>query len=262
MKQSTVLAAGVLAILLLVPAAAFGLSVTTYFGPGELIGAPGLYGTATATMSLYSTSSNGGIIDFALTNTSLRKEMAAGKYANAFITEFQFDLPGSFAPVFSDCTVIAPIGVRFAQGAGSPVIATLIARMLDWDFGNGTGGGIYARAYEATEKSNNNAIFSGNALNASGIPVEDYAAGFLNDGNWDGAVFDTIIFRVKVADSRPLTEDDLRFFACGHLTLKYQGGNGSAWVPNHCEQVPEPSSLILLLSVLPGGALLFRGRKR
>ena len=222
---------------------AFAASVTTHFGPQELVGAPGLFGSAVVEASIFETTATGGTIDFALTNTSLLTELMPDKFANAFITEFQFDLPDDYEPIFGDCSVIAPVGVRFAQGAGNPVAATAIERTLDWDFGLGGGGGIVARAYEATENSNNNAIFSDNALDGAGIPVEDYAKGFLQN-SWDGAVFDTIIFRIKFVDTAPITEDDLDFYLCDHLTLKFQGGDGSAWVGNYT--VPEPGTLILI----------------
>ncbi len=251
MNKMTII--GVFTALTALSFSACAAGVTSHFGPQELVGAPGLYGSAVVKVSIFETTATGGTIDFALTNTSLLTELETDKFANAFITEFQFDLPDDYEPIFGDCSVIAPVGVRFAQGAGNPVLATGIERTLDWDFGSGTGGGIVARAYEAGENSNNNAIFSDNALDISGIPVEDYAEGFLRN-SWDGAVFDTIIFRVKFEDSAPITEDDLDFYLCDHLTLKFQGGDGSAWVGNHC-QVPEPGTLILIgcgLAVMAG----------
>ena len=220
------------------------LSLTTAFGPQELEGAPGLFGSAAMSIDIVESTPNGGIVEFALTNTSPLTELEPGRFANAFITEFQFDLPGDYDPVYAASLVIARVGVRYARGAGNPVVATDIDRILDWDFGAGTGGGMYARAHEASQESNNNAIFSGNALDMSGIPVEDYAEGFL-ENSWDGGVFDTIVFRVEFVDSVPISEDDLLFYACDHLTLKFQGGDGSAWVSNHCVSVPEPFTAVL-----------------
>lgn len=217
--------------------------VSSHFGPQELIGAPGLFGKASVSVSIFESTATGGTVDFALTNTSLPNEPEAGIFANAFITEFQFDLPGDYEPIFGDCSVIAPMGVRFSQGAGNPVLATVIERTLDWDFGPGTGGGIVARANEASLNDNNNAIFSNHALDLSGTPVEDFAVGFLAN-SWEGAAFDTIIFRVKFEDSVPITGNDLNYYACDHLTLKFQGGDGSAWVGNYT--VPEPGTLVLI----------------
>ena len=232
---------------------AFAASVTTHFGPQELDGAPGLFSSAVVTASVFESTAIGGTIDFALTNTSPLTELEAGKFANAFISEFQFDLPGDYEPIFGDCSVIASVGVRFSQGPGNPVVATVIERTLDWNFGPGTGGGIVARAYEATENSNDNAIFSDNALDGAGIPLEDYAEGFL-DNDWDGAVFDTIIFRIKFEDSVPITDDDLDFYIHDHLALKFQGGgDGSAWVGNH--NMPEPSTIFLMIGSASGLAV-------
>jgi len=238
--KKTMLVAFVSAVFLVsaVPA----LSLTTAFGPQELVGAPGLFGSAAMSIDIVETTPNGGIVEFSLTNTSPLTELEPDRFANAFITEFQFNPPSDYEPVYAASSVIARVGVRYAQGAGNPVVATNIDRILDWDFGVGSGGGLYARANEASQNSNNNAIFSANALDISGVPVEDYAEGFLENG-WDGGVFDTIVFRVEFVDSVPISEDDLLFYACDDLTLKFQGGNGSAWVPNHC--VPEPFTAVL-----------------
>jgi len=240
---------------------AYAGSVTSHFGPEMLIGTPRLFGSAVIEVSIFESTANGGTIDFALTNTSLLTELETDRFANAFITEFQFDLPDNFTPIFGDCSVIAPVGVRYAQGAGNPVAATDIERILDWDFDFGSGGGMIARAYEAAQNKNHNAIFSDNALDMSDIPVEDYAEGFLKN-NWEGAVFDTIIFRIKLENSAPITEDDLDFFMCDNLTLKFQGGDGSAWVGNHCSHIPEPSTLLLLAPALLGIAGVLRRKLR
>lgn len=244
---------------LVISFSASAVSVTS-FGPAELEGAPGLFGSAEAEISIFESTATGGTIDFALTNTSLLTELDPGMFANAFITEFQFDLPDIFEPIYNDCSVIAPVGVRFAAGAGIPVVATDIERTLDWSFSPGTGGGIIARAHEASENSNNNVLFSDNALDGSGIPVEDYAEGFF-ENSWEGAVFDAIIFRIKFEDSRPIIEGDLDFYAEDHLTLKFQGGNGSGWVGNH-PPIPEPGTLFLLAPALLGIAGVLRRKFR
>jgi hypothetical protein len=204
------------------------------------------------------------VFEFALTNTSALTELDPGQFANAIITEFQFNLPDGFTADYSASEVVAPIGVRFAQGDGNPVLATDIERLLNWAFGAGSGGGVVARDHEATESKNDNAIFSANALDLNSVPVEDYAAGFLNEGKsgWDGAVFDTILFRVKAVGDRAITEDDLYFYGCDNLTLKFQGGGGSGWVSNHCTQVPEPSTWFMLLAAAPAGVVALRSRFR
>ncbi|MFH1549198.1 MAG: PEP-CTERM sorting domain-containing protein [Planctomycetota bacterium] len=251
-----------LILLLVISCGASASSVTTLFGPKQLEGAAGsglLFGSAEVVITIFETTPTGGTIDFALTNTSLTSELEAGKFANAFITELQFDLPDNFTPIVDSCFVIAEVGVRFAQEPGNPVLATGIERVLDWDFGTGTGGGMYARANEAANFSNNNAIFSDNSLDASDIPVEDYAEGFLRD-DWDGAVFDTIIFRVCFENSGPITGDDLPFYQEDHLTAFFQGGEGSVWAPNTL--IPEPSTLLLLVSAIPGALWLLVRRRR
>ncbi|MFH1550522.1 MAG: PEP-CTERM sorting domain-containing protein [Planctomycetota bacterium] len=243
---------GVFVALTALPFSAFAAGVTSHFGPQELAGAPGLFSSAVVEASVFASTATGGTIDFALTNTSLLTEPEPGVFANAFITEFQFDLPGDYEPIFGDCSVIAPMGARFSQGAGNPVLATDIWRTLDWDFGPGTGGGMIARANEASLNNNNNAIFSNDALDLSGTPVENFAVGFLAN-SWEGAAFDTIIFRVRFEDSVPITDDDLNYYACDHLTLKFQGGDGSTWVGNYT--VPEPGTLVLIgcgLAVMAG----------
>ena len=247
-------------LLLVISCGAFASSVTTHFGPKQLEGAAGsglLFGSAEVVVTVFETTPVGGTFDFALTNTSLTTELEPDKFANAFITELQFDLPDDYTPIFSSCSVIAEVGVRFAQGPGNPAVATGIERTLDWDFGAGTGGGMYARAYEADQYSNNNAIFGDDALDASDIPVEDYAEGFLMN-SWEGGVFDTIIFRVCFENSGPITEDDLPFYQDDHLTAFFQGGEGSVWVAN----APEPSTLLLLASAVPGAFWLLAKRRR
>ncbi len=249
-------------LLLVISCGASASSVTTHFGPKQLEGAAGsglLFGSAEVVVTVFETTPTGGTFDFALTNTSLTTELEPGKFANAFMTEFQFDLPDDFTPIFGSCSVIAEVGVRFAQGPGNPVLATDIERVLDWDFGTGTGGGMYARANEADQNSNNNAIFSDDALDASDIPVEDYAEGFLKN-SWEGGVFDTIIFRVCFENSGPITEDDPPFYQDDHLTAFFQGGEGSVWAPN--TPIPEPSTLLLLASVVPGALWLLVSKRR
>ncbi len=248
----------ILAVLvpLLVASAAQADSIISNVGPVPLNGAPGLFGSALVEVSIFESTPTGGIIDFAVTNTSPLIELAAGRFANAFITEFQFDLPEGCQPVYGDSSVIALPGVRFAQGAGNPVIATDIERMLDWDFGVGTGGGWLGRAFEADLNRNDNAIFSDNALDPSGIPVEDYARGFLNNGRhgWEGGVFDTITFRLVVEAPAPLTENDLEFFE-DSMTLKFQGGgDGSVWAASQAAgHLPEPDTIIIMMAA--GGVL-------
>ncbi len=220
-------------------------SIISIVGPVELDGAPGLFGSALVEVSVFESTPTGGTIDFAVTNTSPLTELEPGRFANAFITKFQFDLPEDYQPVYDDSSVIAHPGVRFAQGAGNPVLATDVERTLGWGFGVGTGGGELDRAFEADLNSNNNAIFSDKSPDLSGIPVEDYAEGFLNYGEhgWEGAVFDTITFRVNIKGSDPITDDDLQFFEDNYLTLKFQGGDGSVWAGNH---LPEPSTMIMI----------------
>jgi len=223
-------------------------NVITAFGPAQLEGAagPNMYGSAQIQVSIYQTTPNGGIIDFALTNTSLNILLQPGMYANAFITELQFDLPDAYVPITDQCQVLAPVGVRFANGSGNPVVTDTLMHVLNWTFTTpANGGGLYARANEAEEQKNYNAIFSANALNTSGVPVEDYANGFLKDA-YDYGVFDTVIFRVKFENDGPITEGDLPFFSNDHLTVKLQGGNGSVWTPNQ-GIIPEPASFALLL---------------
>ena len=94
------------------------LGLTTAFGPQDLVGVPGLFGSATMSIGIVETTPNGGIVEFALTNTSPLTELEPGRFANAFITEFQFDLPGDYDPVYAASSVIARVGVRYAQGAG------------------------------------------------------------------------------------------------------------------------------------------------
>jgi len=246
---------------LVISCSAFASSVTTHFGPKQLEGAAGtglLYGSAEIEITIFEITPMGGTFDFALTNTSLTVELEPDEFANAFVTELQFDLPDDFTPILGSCSVIAETGVRFAQEPGNPVGATGIERVLDWDFGFGTGGGMYARAYEADENSDNNAIFSDNALDASDIPVEDYAEGFLKD-SWDGAVFDTIILRVCFENSGPITEGDLSFYQDDHLTARFQGGEGSGWAPNIV--IPEPGTILMILGGLAGIAGIVRRRK-
>ncbi len=237
----------VLAVLapVLITSATQADSITSIVRPVELDGAPGLFGSALIEVSVFESTPTGGTIDFAVTNTSPLTKLKPGKFANAYITEFQFDLPDDYRPVYNDSSVIAHPGVRFAQGARKPVLATDIERTLDWDFGVGTGGGELGRAFEAGLNRNNNAIFSDNSLDLYGIPLEDYAKGFLAKGKrgWEGAVFDTITFRVNIKGSDPITDDDLEFFEDSYLTLKFQGGDGSVWAGNH---LPEPSTTIMI----------------
>ena len=241
---------------LLITSVAQADSIISNIGPVELYGAPGLFGSALIEVSIFESTPTGGIIDFAVTNTSPLTELEAGRFANAFITEFQFDLPEGYQPVYEESSVIALPGVRFAQGAGNPVLATDIERMLDWYFGVGTGGGELARAFMASLNSNDNAIFSDNALDPSGIPVEDYAEGFLRDGRhgWEGGVFDTITFRLVVEAPAPLTENDLEFFE-DSMTLKFQGGgDGSVWAASQAAgHLPEPDTIIIMMAA--GGVL-------
>lgn len=244
---------------LLITSAAQADSIISSVGPVELYGAPGLFGSAQIEVSIFEGTPTGGIIDFAVTNTSPLTELAAGRFANAFITEFQFDLPEGYQPVYEESSVIALPGVRFAQGAGNPVLATDIERTLDWDFGRGTGGGWLGRAFEADLNRNDNAIFSDNALDPSGTPVEDYARGFLNDGRhgWEGGVFDTITFRLVVDAPAPLTENDLEFFE-DSMTFKFQGGGGSVWAASQAADqvgglIPEPDTIIIIMAA--GGVL-------
>ena len=146
-------------------------SIVSSVGPVELDGAPGLFGSALIEVSIFDSTPTGGIIDFAVTNTSPLTELEAGCFANAFITEFQFDLPEGYLAMYEGSSVIALPDVRFAQGSDAPVLATDIERILDWDFGVGTGGGELARAFEAHLNRNNNAVFSDDALDPSGIPA-------------------------------------------------------------------------------------------
>jgi hypothetical protein len=226
---------------------AHATNVVTAFGPALLPNAagPNMFGSAQIEVSIFQTTPNGGIVDFALTNTSARILLQPGEYANAFVTVLQFDLPDHYVPIYNQCQLLALVGVRFANGAGNPVVTTTLMRVLNWTFELGTGGGLYARANEADEQQNYNAIFSANALNTSGVPVENYANGFLKSA-YDYGVFDTVIFRVKFENDGPITEGDLPFFSNNHLTVKFQGGNGSVWTPNQ-GIIPEPASFALLL---------------
>ncbi len=222
-------------------------SVQSAFAPVELEGAagPGMYGMATAEVSLHSTTTDGGYIDFALTNTSNRIELESGKFANAFITEFRFDLPEGYTQDDSNSSVIAQIGVRFADGKDDPVVATGIERLLDWDYGNANGAPVELRRAFMSDLGggSKNVIFSENALDGFGVPVDDYEEGFLKK-SFSSGVFDTIIFRVKVEGGDPLAESDLAMYESGHLTVKFQGGEGSGRVGN--VTVPEPATIILI----------------
>jgi len=239
----------------LIPVTALATNVITAFGPALLPNAagPNMFGSAQMQVSIYQTMPLGGIIDFALTNTSPHILLQPGKYANAFIPEIMFDLPDDYVPIYDQCQVLAPVGVRFSNGPGNQVVTTTIMRALDWVYETGHGGGLYVHANESTDVKNYNAVFSANALNTSGVPVDDYAQGWLKN-NWRGGVFDTVIFRVKFENSGPITEGDLPFFSDDHLTVKFQGGDGSVFAPNHAMAiVPEPASLLLLVPA----ALLF-----
>ena len=221
-------------------------SVQTTFGPVELDGAvgTGMYGMAAAEVSLHSTTADGGCIDFALTNTSELIELEEGLYANAFITEFRVDLPEGYTQDDSNSSVIAQIDVRFANGIDNPVEATTIERSLDWDYEDADGAsGPLRRAFLSDlGGGSKNVIFSENALDGFGVPVDDYEHGFLGE-SFDSGVFDTIIFRVKVEGDYPLKESDLAMYECDYLTVKFQGGEGSGRVGN---TIPEPATVILI----------------
>ncbi len=161
--------------------------------------------------------------------------------------------------------MIAQIGVRFADGKNDSVEATTIERLLDWDYGDANGApGELRRAFMADlGGGSKNVIFSDNALDGSGIPIDDYEEGFLGNAYRSG-VFDTIIFRVKVEGGDPLTEDDLLMYAGDHMTVKYQGGEGSGRISNNeippTTNVPEPQTIVMIGTALAGLAAFARRR--
>jgi hypothetical protein len=242
----------------LVAVSAAALPVNTAWGPTNFD--TNMIGIATATVSLFSTTSDGGIIDIALRNTSPLIHIGT-TYENAFGGTLEINVPAGFSldKANSSVETLAADSVRFSNGAGNPVVTNALDKLLNWGYGTPGGGGPHL-AYEATNKANKNTIWSSNAL-VGGIPQDNVEDGMLKAA-YTGAVFDVVHFYLKVNNgSRSLMASDLNMYSSGNLNIHWQGGGGSIWDTNHASGpsipntgIPEPSTLLVMLCALPGVA--------
>jgi hypothetical protein len=109
---------------------------------------------------------------------------------------------------------------------------------------------------EADNKRNDNAIGSNNALDASFIPQEGFAVGWLDPDPTPpgdhGMVFDSAHFRFVLNTT---DTPDASLWADSGLAIKFQGGGDYSY---HVFNVPEPATIALLAI---GSLALLRKRK-
>ncbi len=231
--------------------------VSTTMGPEQLFGAT-IFASADIEITLISSDASGGFLEFAFTNTSPLADLGGGDFANAILDQFLFDLPGGYELDAASSQVVAEAGARFSDGAGNPVVTFGIDQVLDWDFGVGTGGGLFARDSEANfGAGGKNGIFSSNALDGGNIPKETSQGGLINPSAPDGGVFDTVLFNVafdnEAGNLTPMSVGDVTdFYGDPHLTGHFRGGGGSRFIPDDPDGggditvVPEPGTLALM----------------
>jgi len=237
----------------LVAVSAAALPVNTAWGPTNFD--TNMIGIATATVSLFSTTSDGGIIDIALRNTSPLIHIGT-TYENAFFGTLDFNCPAGFTldGGTSSVKTLGTDSVRFSNGKLNPVVISALDKTLDWAYNTHGSHGTF----EATNKANKNTIWSSDAL-VGGIPQDNVEDGMLKAA-YTGAVFDVVHFYVEVkGGNRPLMASDLDMYSSGNLNIHWQGGGGSIWDGNHdpgvpVTGIPEPSTLLVMLCALPGVA--------
>jgi len=236
--------------LFLVTACASALPIYVVWGPTNF--GTFMQARASGTVNLFSTTADGGMIDIAVTNTSLLYHNGS-TYANAFFGTLDFNCPAGFTldGGASSVKTLGTNSVRFSNGKLNPVVISALDKTLDWAYNTHGSHGTF----EATNHANNNTIWSSNAL-VGGIPKDSFNNGKF-EAAYTGAVFDVVHFYVEVkGGNRPLMASDLDMYINGNLTIHWQGGGGSIWDTNSGSSdpntgIPEPSTLLLLV----GGAM-------
>ena len=228
--------------LFLVPVCASALP-TLIWGPTNF--GTFMQASALGTVSLYSTTSTGGVIDIAVRNTSPLYH-SGSTYANAYITALDFNIPTGFTFDTKNSSVKAGGATAlFSNGVGNQVVTSTLERILNWSYAT------HSKTYEVTaaNKSNKSTIWSLNAV-VGGIPQDTMETKLLKTA-YNYAVFGTVHYYIAVkGGSRPLAESDLNMYNVkGNLTLFWQGGGSST--SNRNTAIPEPSTWLLLV----GGAM-------
>jgi hypothetical protein len=214
--------------------------VTTYFTSADIGG--GIYGSAVATVS-----TGAGYVDVTIQNTSPLGQIG-DDWANPFITELEFTFPDGLVVDTFDSQVTSVAGSSFGQGAGSNVLSSAGAQILNYtlvdrDDPMGLMKKCLMSRGDAVNNQNDNTIASANVLNGL-VPQEDRAVGFLNPdpGLYSGAVFDAVTFHIEFTDELYHVEESF-YAAPDSLVVKYQGGGDYSY---HAYNVPEPSTIFLL----------------
>jgi len=221
-------------------ALSFGNSVTTYFQAVDISDDDsGLWASAVGYVTTGS-----GYVEIELVNLSPRQDnfQDTGLSANPFITEIEISLNG-YSAIASSSTVRSTESTLYTSGAGVAATsmgpADLYYKLVAAD---SPGMDTCLMFGEADNLRNDNAIGSLNVLDASNIPQEDFATGFLNASpNPDsGVVIDSAIFRFELNTTDTL---DAAYWAAGNMVVKYQGGGDYSM---HVENIPEPATMAYL----------------
>lgn len=191
---------------------------------------------------------SGSSLDIILTNTS-PLHGSPGNYANPFITELEYIIPSGYTMDEASSFVQSTSSTYISHGSGE--VATLLGiQALSYEIVAPDTPGMHRcfMTTEADNQKNDNTIASMNVLDASYIPQENYAAGFLNPSPYtdSGAVFDVALFHFEYVGAAP----DATVFADAEfasLVVKFVGGGDFSY--KHVGNgviIPEPTSINLL----------------